>query len=100
MGTRLELHDELLQFIPNVYFQPPSDLAMKYPCIAYQKTTNQRVYSNNHVYKKVQEYQLTIMDFNPDNDLTDRILEHFEYSSSGSNFVLNRLNHSTIKLYF
>ena len=99
-NSRLLLHDELLQFLPNVYFQPPSDITIKYPCIVYQKTENTAVYANNHIYKTLQEYQLTVIDYNPDNDLTDRIVEHFEYANPGSRFVVDRLNHSTIKLYY
>lgn len=100
MENRLLLHEELLEFLANVYFQPPSDLVMKYPCIVYTKAGKDITRANNHIYNSIQEYQLTIMDYNPDNDLTDRILNHFEYSTPGSTFVVNRLNHSTIKLYY
>lgn len=100
MTKRLELHQELLQFLPHVYFQPPSDIRMTFPCIAYTKSSIDIKYANNKIYKMAQEYQITLMEADPDSTLADRILEHFQYSAPGSNFVSDGLNHTIIKIYY
>lgn len=100
MDRRLPLHDQLLQFSPNVYFQPPSDVRMTYPCIVYTKTGKLLEHANNRIYQNAQEYQVTVMDFNPDTTTPDLLLEHFPYSSPGTSFVRENINHTTLKLYF
>ena len=37
MGTRIELQEMLEQITPNVYYQPPSTISIKYPCIVYTR---------------------------------------------------------------
>lgn len=100
MGSRLDLHTELLTFLPTVYFQPPSDIRMTFPCIIYRKTIKNRRHANNRIYNNTQEYELTLVERSPDSDLADRIEAHFQHATIGTSFVLDNLNHTTIKLYF
>lgn len=100
MGSRLELHNELLQFVPNVYFQPPSDHRMTFPCIVYGKASRRDVYAADDIYKIDRQYQLQVIESDPDSDLVDRVINHFRYASIGTNFVKDNIYHTSIKLYF
>lgn len=100
MGSRLELHNELLQFVPNVYFQPPSDHRMTFPCIVYGKASRLDVYAADDIYKIDREYQLQVIERDPDSDLVDRVINHFRYALIGPNFVKDNIYHTSIKLYF
>ena len=100
MATRLELQAELEKFASHVYFQPPSDLRMMFPCIVYSKKSNKVTRANNHSYNSRQEYQLTIIERDPDSDLADKVVSHFQYSSIGTYFVVDSLHQTTINLYF
>lgn len=100
MGTRLELHAELLTVCPNVYFQPPSGFLMKYPCIVYNKTGVEKVYANGGIYRKLQEYGLTVMDSDPDSTLADELESLLGYCAIGSYFTVDNLNHTTLTLYY
>lgn len=100
MGTRLELHDELLKFSKNVYYQPPSNLQMTYPCIVYVKTGKIKRHSNDKTYASIQEYQLTVIDRNPDGTTADDIDNHFRYCSIQQYFTTNGLNHITLNLIY
>lgn len=100
MESRLKLQDELKQFLPNVYFQPPSDIRLVFPCITYSKTSKDTKKANNDTYKSAQEYQITVIELDPDSDLADRIVAYFQYATFGSYFVVDRLHQTTIKLYF
>lgn len=100
MGTRLELHAELLQFLPNVYFRQPSNINMQYPCIVYTKTGAFKNSANNGSYRRIFEYQLTVIEHDPDGTVADRIDEHFDYASLGQYFVVDNLNHTTLTLYY
>lgn len=37
MRPRLSLNDLLLTYCPNVYYQPPDSIKMRYPCIVYNR---------------------------------------------------------------
>lgn len=100
MPAPLKLHNKLLEILSHVYFQPPSGVRMLYPCIVYSKKPAQIEYANDNHYKKDDEYQVTVLDMEPDSAYAYTILEKFRYSSITSYFVMNNVNHTNIKLYF
>lgn len=101
MSKRIELQTILETFLPSVYFQPPSNIRMSYPCIVYSKTpSGSAEYANNSPYKRTQLYTITVIEKSPETDLVDRIFEHFNYCSIGSNFIKDNLHHTILNLYF
>ena len=100
MGTRLELHSEFLKFLPNVLFQPPNGMKMVYPCIIYNKSGKSREHANNDIYIQNQEYQVTVIDRNPDSDIADRIEKHFEHAVITQYYTVDNLNHVSLNLYY
>lgn len=100
MGDRLELHNELLNFCPNVYFQPPSSKTMEYPCIVYNKTGKSRQFGNDHIYLTKQEYQITVMDRDPDTKIPDNVESHFQYCVITQYYTVNNLNHTNLNLFY
>lgn len=100
MANRLSLHDELLKFIPNVYFQPPATLQMVYPCIVYRKTNKMRHFGNDIIYLSQQQYQITVIEKNPDSKVADNIESHFPHCAIDQYYTVDNLNHTTINLYY
>lgn len=98
--TRLLLHDELLKFSPNVYFQPPSNLQMKYPCIVYNKTSKFNEKANNKSYLNKQGYQVMVIEKDPDSTVADDIENYFEHCSINQYYTINNYNHTTLNLYY
>lgn len=100
MGSREELHEELKVFSDNVYFQPPSSIQMKYPCIVYNKDDNHKQHGNNSIYYRKQGYTITVMDRDPDS-LTPEMLEsYFQYCSINQYYEVDGLHHTTLNLYY
>lgn len=100
MATRIELHNELLKFAPKAYFQPPSGLQLEYPCIVYHKTDKFRDYANDDIYRAIQEYQITVIDKNPDSVIADNIESYFQYCEINQYFTVDNLNHTTLNLHY
>lgn len=75
MGTRLELHDvlKILLGSPNVYFQPPPDHLMSYPCIVYTRSNIRPSFGDNVPFKLQDQYSVTVIDQNPDSLIPKRI---------------------------
>lgn len=100
MDNRLSLHEELLQFVENVYYQPPDNIRMSYPCIVYHKTGWSNRSGNNDHYIKNQQWTITLIDTDPDSLTAEDIEKHFEYCSIQQYFKKDNLSHTTLRLYY
>lgn len=71
MGLRLDLHSELKTLLgsENVYFQPPPNFVMSYPCIVYEQNDIRSEFANNLPYKLTKQYSLSVIFSDPDSDL-------------------------------
>lgn len=73
---RLSLHNKLLSLLgnPNVYYQPPSTITLKYPCIIYKLDDVEGVHANNSKYWGTRKYLITLVSKTPDPTILDDIL--------------------------
>lgn len=100
-NRRLELHKKLVELLGsnNVYYRPPENLKMQYPCIRYKKDNILINHANNHPYRKTDRYQITVIDKKPDNDVIDKLLE-LPMSGFDTHYESDNLNHDVITLYY
>ena len=98
--SRYALHTELQEFADAVYFQPPSNIRMNYPCIIYHKIPKIKEYANDKWYFKKQGYQITVIDKDPDSLIADDLEDHFQYCAISQYFVNDNLHHVTLELYY
>lgn len=98
---RLELHKKLVELLGNnnVYYRPPENLKMQYPCIRYKKDNILINHANNHSYRKTDRYQITVIDKKPDNEVIDKLLE-LPMSGFDTHYESDNLNHDVITLYY
>lgn len=99
MGQRSQLHSLLLTFVDDVYFQPPADLAMTYPCIVYKRDPADTIFGDNIPYKVTKKYMVTVIDENPDSDIPDKVAA-MQSSRHNRSYAANQLNHDVYVLYF
>lgn len=102
MASREEMHEEFCSILGsrNAYFQPPSTLIMKYPCIRYSKKGNSVLHADNKVYRATNRYDGIVIDYDPDSTIPDEILVHFEMCSLGQGYVVDNLNHFPFTIYY
>lgn len=96
---RIELHAILLAIVPNVYFQPPSNVQMKYPCIVYARDDALNQFADNTTYDSHKRYQVTVIDRDPDSVLPDKV-GALPMVSFNRFFASEDLNHDVYTLYF
>lgn len=98
---RYELHTKLVQLLgaKHVYFQPPPTVHMTYPCIVYELDKYHDTYANDSLYSHKTRYQVTVIDRNPDSELPLKLNE-LPYTSNGSSFATEGLNHFVFTLYY
>lgn len=93
--------DELLSSVlgnNNVYFQPPESVKMSYPAIRYTIRYDQ-VHADNITYKMKIEYELILIDKNPDSIYVSKLLE-IPYCKYTNSYSGDNLNHFTFTLFY
>lgn len=98
--SRTELHMKLLNISDNVYFQPPNNIQIKYPCIVYNKRIVDTKYADNEVYSMNQRYEVIAMSQDPDNTIPQQIMNTIPYCTISSTFVVDNVYHTTLRLYY
>jgi hypothetical protein len=102
MASRLNLHEELCEILGtrNVYFQPPESIKLVYPCIVYTRSGIYSRKADSLQYNKTGIYTITTIDRDPDSELPEKILEHFQMCSFDRGFASDNLNHNVLTLYY
>jgi len=101
MAQRLQLQSLLegLLGTRNVYFQPPANVQMQYPCIVYNRDSANTKFADNHPYNFTKRYQLTVIDQDPDSPIPSRI-GALPLCTFDRFFTADNLNHDVFTLFF
>lgn len=100
MGARLKLDTVLRDLLGsgNVYFQPPSNVLMKYPCIVYKFEGYSKIKADNHTYRRMERYSITLIDYNPDS-MTAEKLDELALCDLDRTYTADNLNHWAFSIY-
>lgn len=102
---RLKLSKELHALgTDNVYYQPPSSVKIKYPCIIYEERPNDERYADDSVYLAHDNWDVTIVRNYVDREKTAEIVEnfksHFKYRRHNQHFISDNLIHDVFQLTY
>ncbi len=76
MANRLKIDDILRDLLGDgghLYFQPPPNLKMSFPCIVYERVRINTRFADNNPYQLNDVYQVTYIDTDPDSDMPDKL---------------------------
>lgn len=82
----------------NVYFQPPSNVQMRYPAIRYKLTRIDRDHANNGAYLRHFGYEVTVIDKDPNSPIANNITK-LPMCSYNRSYFADNLNHWVFILY-
>lgn len=101
MGRRLDLHAILINVLGsnNVYFQPPSNLQMVYPCIVYNRDNLNTLFADNKPYGHYKRYLLTVIDRDPDSVIHEQISK-LPMCTYDRFYTADNLNHDVFRIFF
>ena len=102
MASRLELHTILINIIGaanRVYFQPPSNLSMLYPCIVYKRDSAFVRHAGNSPYLRKKRYTVTVIDKDPDSLIPDKVA-NLPLAAFSRHFTADNLNHDVYNVYY
>lgn len=101
MGQRLDFQTILEEVLgsESVYFQPPNNITMVYPCIVYQRDNAVTLFADDVPYRYEQRYQVTLIDRNPDSAVFMGLVA-LPRSIFNRHYVVDNLNHDVFNIYF
>lgn len=101
-AKRLEF-DAILKSIMvggHVYFQPPSNNQMAYPCIRYEREQGDSKFAGNKMYLYKQRYQLILILQDPDGGGFIEKLLALPLTTHERHYAVDNLNHDVFTTYF
>lgn len=107
MGRRLDLHHVLRNLYERatgrssegkVYYQPPANVRLTYPCILYKLSGMPPTFANNFPYQVEHEYELTVVDSDPNSAIREEIakLQHCRFVRA---YESDNLHHYVFHIY-
>lgn len=83
----------------NVYFQPPENVKMVYPCFVYERDRASGIHANNELYKWNMAYTITYISKEVDTiEVIEKILA-LPMCRQDRHFKSDNLNHDVFKIY-
>jgi hypothetical protein len=99
MGQRLQLHQLLETFTENVYFQPPTNFKLQYPCIIYHRDWADTKFADDIPYNHTKRYMIMVVDPDPDSEIPDKVAA-MPMSLFNRFYTADNLNHDIYNVYF
>lgn len=99
MGARTDLQMVLEGITTNVYFQPPPNVMMSYPCIVYTRSNGDTIFADNMPYSIETRYTITVIDKNPDSEIPPKIAALCKCIYD-RHYISENLNHDVFSIYF
>lgn len=99
MAPRLELHQLLETFADNVYFQPPTNIQLQYPCIIYKRDYADTKFADDQPYSYMTRYMVTVIDRDPDSEIPGKVAA-IPRSLFNRFYTADNLNHDVFSVFF
>jgi hypothetical protein len=99
MAPRLELQQLLETFTDNVYFQPPENVNLKYPCIIYERNYADTKFADDKPYTHVLRYMIIVIDQDPDSEIPGKVAS-MPMSIFNRFYTADNLNHDVFNVFF
>lgn len=100
--TRSDLQSFLQGYVGDkvkVYSQPPPSTKMKYPCVRITYSNVNDFQADNMHYVSHTGYQLTVIDYDIDSEVSD-LIRKLPYCSFDRFYTADNLNHFVYTLFY
>ena len=97
--SRLMLHQLFETFVENVYFQPPTNVKLVYPCIIYKRDFADTKFADDKPYNHVKRYMVTVIDQDPDSEIPDKVAS-LPMTLFNRFYTADNLNHDVYSVFF
>lgn len=101
MSDRVGLDEMLAAIIgeDNLYYQPPENVKLRYPCIIYNLDNRDTDYADDVPYLNHKRYSLQFITKDPDDPISDEIAL-LPMCRFDRRFVADKLYHDNFSIYY
>lgn len=98
--TQPELNELFVSLLGshNVYFEPPTNVVMKYPCILYESQAMTTMHAGNVPFAIQDHYRVIVIDQNPDSPYPRKIAG-MQGARAARPYVSDNLHHFPFDLW-
>lgn len=96
--SRLDFQTLLETFVDNVYFQPPINIRLTYPCIIYKRDNANVKFADDKPYDIRTRYMVTVIDLNPDSEIPKKVAS-LPMSTFNRFYITDDLNHDVYSVF-
>lgn len=83
-----------------VWFQPPENFKLSYPCVVFDRTNALTTYADNNPYNVTKRYTVTLISKTADNEeLLDKLLL-FPMCTYDRQFISDNLVHDVFSIFY
>lgn len=103
MKTWKDLREVLVDIMDGggeVYFQPPTNVRMTYPCIVFERSDAYTIRADNNPYVITKRYAVTLITKTADNDLYLDKLLNLPMCTFDRQFIVDNLVHAVFNIYY
>jgi hypothetical protein len=101
MTRRQQLHKALKDLgITNVYFQPPENVKLNFPCIIYKTSKLETEQADNVPYAISTKYNVLYITKDPDDPMVERLAWEFPTIVHINSYVNETLYHHSYNLFY
>lgn len=102
--NRIDLHKILVELGSEndfkVYFSPPANIQLHYPCLIYTRSNPRTQKADNISYFKFDAYDLVFVTKDPDSIIPDKIVDKLRYATiNRAPYVSDGFYHYSIACY-
>lgn len=101
LSRRRKLKQALEQIIGSegkLYFQPPSNIRMSFPCIEYHRVGSNSDHADDLPYRVDPQYQVTVISTDPESEWVDKVSE-LPRCSYVRSYTSDNLYHDVFTIY-
>lgn len=96
----VEMLQTLMGSNVKVYYQPPENVKLKYPCMVVELSNALIQYADNNPYLKGKRYSITLMCLDADNDEQVDKLLGLPMCTFDRRFINDRIVHDVFTIYY
>jgi len=100
MLDRLILYYKLVEFVPNVYYQPDENIALEYPCIIYKRNIDKENFANDKYYVGHDNFDVTVIDTELDSPIARNIRKSIRGCTITAEYVSEGLYHTKLTIHY
>lgn len=95
-----KLISELQEKFPGVpvYFQPPENLTLRFPCLVLSLTGDKRQFADDKLYARFKHFTITVVDKDPLSKIPDEVAK-LKYCRMSTRFVSANMNHTRFEIF-